>query len=94
MRIYIDSCFCNAYYINIQLFPALIRGKVYSVTNTIARGFTMAAPMVIEYTQSPALLLACCAAVMQLLPFMITDLKQIEEKQDDNKKPLLKTSVN
>jgi hypothetical protein len=61
MRLYVYSCFNISYYSNTALFPTLLRSKVFSTTNSFCRPFTMLAPMVVEYTQIPSVILLVLA---------------------------------
>lgn len=49
MRLFINGCFALSYYTNCQLFPTLLRSKVFTTTNAFARPCSMMSPLIAEY---------------------------------------------
>ena len=81
MRVSISGCFTFSYFLNIDLFEPLLRGKVFSITNTFARSLTAAAPMVIEFVNEPALLIAGMALALQASTFLIVLPSEVKEEE-------------
>lgn len=51
IRMNISSVLNFGYHINTYLFPILLRGNVYAVTNFVSRPFNAVATVVVEYTK-------------------------------------------
>lgn len=51
IRMHVSAVLNYGYYINSFLFPVLLRGNVYAITNVICRPFSALATLVVEYTR-------------------------------------------
>jgi hypothetical protein len=53
IRMHVSSVLNFGYHINSFLFPILLRGNVFAVTNIVSRPFNALATIVVEYTKDP-----------------------------------------
>jgi len=52
-----------SYHINQQVFPILVRGRAYGITNFVSRPITGLSPIVTEYTDKPLAFIVVFASI-------------------------------
>jgi hypothetical protein len=63
IRLFVKGAFGMGYFCNVNLFPALLRSKVFGVTNVVSRTITMSAPMAVEYLTYVSMLIIGASAI-------------------------------
>lgn len=53
MRLHVCSIQNFGYHVNQLLFPVLVRGRAYGITNFVSRPFAALSTLVTEYTKDP-----------------------------------------
>jgi len=81
MRLFVKGGYGMAFFLNVELFPALERAKVFSITNVLSRVVAITAPMAVEYMHFVSLLIFGSSAICWTVPSLIKH----EKKQDHEK---------
>lgn len=88
LKLSIKAMFGMAHYCCVELFPALMRAKAFSITNTTARSFQVAGPMVVEYMKNIALLISVLSFASFFSPFLMEPpdyhLQSKKEEEQEN----------
>ena len=75
----INAILAYSYHVNQFLFPVLMRGAAYSMTNFVSRPVIGLATFITEYTNNPMLLVAVFSAVNIAATFIIKEPTEEEE---------------
>jgi len=73
MRMNISGLFSYNYHYNSKLFPVLVKGAVFAISNSIARPSQALATMIAEYAREPVILILIVSLVSISVTFLVTD---------------------
>lgn len=82
MRLHVGGLFNYSYHTNSKLFPVLVKGAVFAVTNSVARPFQALATIVAEYIENPAYLIFSICFFSLFITLMITDRDDVAPVKD------------
>jgi len=72
-RLQINAILAYSYHVNQFLFPTLMRGAAYSMTNFVSRPFIGMATIITEYTKNP-MVIVCILSILNMgTTFMISE---------------------
>ena len=71
-----------SYFVNQQLFPVLVRGRAYGVTNFVSRPITGIAPILTEYTSKP-LYFVCGFSFVSVFTIPLLKILESEMRESD-----------
>lgn len=73
LRLNVGGLFNYSYHYNSKLFPILVKGAVFAITNSVARPSQAAATMVAEYVEEPGFLILTSAVICFAATFLVSE---------------------